>query len=120
MMRSFISGYQAVQLVGVSEATWSEDTGLRAQLNIKSGYFPPAGFVLLGSELATKLRVDVGSLVTILVLAEGSLEPYALTLEVSGLFSSGYYTFDANLAILNLDYMRELLGSDRSIFTRLN
>src|SRR3546814_1316015 len=66
----------------------------------------PGSFsVVLGNQIANSLGVGVGD--TVLVLApQGSISPAGFTprmrqFTVSGIFSSGYYEYDASLAFIN-------------------
>ncbi|NIZ46705.1 ABC transporter permease [Entomospira nematocerorum] len=116
MMRPLWGDYKAIQLIALDPNYMYTDKGFIQSLNIISGELPPYGSIVLGKELAAIHGVDKGSLVTIIVLPEGSQEPYELTLEVSGIFESKYYTFDATLALMNLEHMIDLLGSKKALF----
>src|SRR5690606_31958855 len=68
----------------------------------------PGSFsIVLGNQLANSLGVRVGD--TVLLLApQGSVSPAGFSprmrqLTVAGLYSSGYYEYDATLAFLNVD-----------------
>jgi lipoprotein-releasing system permease protein len=68
----------------------------------------PGSFnVVLGNQLAMTLDVHVGD--TVMVLApQGSISPAGFTprmrqFTVSGIFSSGYYEYDASLAFINFE-----------------
>ncbi len=60
--------------------------------------------VVVGSELARRFRLDIGS--KILVLSQSSKKPSAFIVE--GLFTSGMYDYDANLVFLNLKNAQKL------------
>lgn len=64
------------------------------------------GGVVLGGELAKRLGVRIGDEVQL--LSQQSERPKSL--KVEGLFSSGMYEYDANLAYVNLPQARELFG----------
>lgn len=110
MMRPLWGDYKAIQLIALDPELMYQDKRFIQSLNMISGSLPQYGSIVLGRELAAIHGVDKGSLITVIVLPEGSQEPYELTLEVSGIFESGYYAFDANLALMNLGHMIELLG----------
>lgn len=116
MIRSLWGNYSAFQLIGVPLNILHKDQSFKKYLNIISGGVPERGYILLGSKLAHTHSVDIGSMVSVIVLPEGQTEPYELSLEVSGLFESGYYAFDSGLAIMNLDETVELLGSTKSVY----
>ncbi|WP_353152499.1 lipoprotein-releasing ABC transporter permease subunit [Pollutimonas bauzanensis] len=70
---------------------------------LKSGSFS----IVLGNQIANTLGVGAGD--TVLVLApQGSISPAGFTprmrqFTVSGIFSSGYYEYDASLAFINFE-----------------
>lgn len=65
------------------------------------------GGIILGSELANKLGVDTGDMVSIVTPAyRGGKD-----LKVSGTFTSGMYEYDSNLAYIDIAKARELFGS---------
>jgi lipoprotein-releasing system permease protein len=115
MMRSDWGNYKAVQIIGMDDQVLQNDASFSAYLNKIEGSFPKAGQLMLGSALANVHHAVVGSFVSILVLPDGSNEPDELSLEVSGIFESGYYAFDSTLALINLEQMIDLLGSDRAV-----
>lgn len=119
MMRPLWGDYKAIQLIALDPELMYQDKRFIQSLNMISGSLPQYGSIVLGRELAAIHGVDKGSLITVIVLPEGSQEPYELTLEVSGIFESGYYAFDANLALMNLGHMIELLGSHKALFYNL-
>ncbi|HWL29966.1 MAG TPA: ABC transporter permease, partial [Burkholderiaceae bacterium] len=68
----------------------------------------PGSFsIVLGNQIASSLGVSTGD--TVLVLApQGSISPAGFAprmrqFTVSGIFSSGYYEYDASLAFINVD-----------------
>src|SRR5690606_31600478 len=68
---------------------------------------PGSYSIVLGNQLATTLGVNAGD--TVMVLApQGSISPAGFTprmrqFTVTGLFSSGYYEYDATLAFINYE-----------------
>jgi len=65
------------------------------------------GGIILGSELANKLGVDTGGMVSIVTPAyRGGKD-----LKVAGTFTSGMYEYDSNLAYIDLAKAEELFGS---------
>lgn len=68
--------------------------------------------VVLGSELAKAMRVDVGDKVTV-TLAQGRVTPAGVIprtkrFTVSGIYRVGMYEFDRRLALINLNDARKL------------
>ncbi len=63
--------------------------------------------IILGSELADKLDIDIGSHVLLVTpaLTKGK------NFKVTGIFTSGMYEYDSNLAYIGLAGARELLGA---------
>ncbi len=64
------------------------------------------GRVVVGSELAKRFHLGVGSSVSIVSLATKKPAAY----EVEGIFQSGLYEYDANLIFLNFATAQKLLG----------
>ncbi len=83
------------------------DAGFLKQLNTVQGEFSLEDdySIVLGFELAKTLRLDVGDTVTLMVMAGDSfkkLSPDLYKFRVSGVFKSGYYEYDRNLAFISL------------------
>ncbi len=69
--------------------------------------------MLLGADLAERLRVQVGETVE-LVMAQGTMTPMGVfprfrPFIVVGIFDLGFYEFDANYALVHLDVALDLL-----------
>ncbi|WP_167670850.1 lipoprotein-releasing ABC transporter permease subunit [Allopusillimonas ginsengisoli] len=98
-----------VQVRGIDPALEHEVSDVAEQM--KSGKLaslaPGSYAIVLGNYLAYSLGVDVGD--TVLVLApQGSISPAGFTprmrqFTITGLFSSGYYEFDASMAFINYE-----------------
>ncbi|MDD5427986.1 MAG: lipoprotein-releasing ABC transporter permease subunit [Candidatus Omnitrophica bacterium] len=78
------------------------------------------GGIVLGSELADKLGVDIGSAVSLVSPAYISERKAKLSnlfsvegknFKVTGIFTSGMYEYDSNLAYIDLATARELLAT---------
>jgi lipoprotein-releasing system permease protein len=73
--------------------------------------------ILIGKDLATKLGVDVGDIVSVLTPQE-MLTPNGLTLRparllrVAGIFYLGLYEFDSTYGYVSIDVAKRLLGRD--------
>ena len=82
----------------------------------RSGGGPPG--IILGSYLASRLRVGLGDVVFLLSLREQSLEdvmvgglsPRVRPFVVNNLFESGMFHYDDNYAFVSLEAAREILG----------
>ena len=95
-----------VRCVDPSAAT--EDAGFMHRLKITSGAFnlKEPNSVILGSELARYLRLKVGDSFVVMALAGetfNTLKPKNIDFKVTGIFKTGYYEYDRNLAIMPLD-----------------
>jgi lipoprotein-releasing system permease protein len=78
----------------------------------------PVGRLILGSELAHRLRSRVGDCLQILVPFSGGIDsaPSAYTFRVVGISSLGFHEYDARLAYINLDDARRMGNARQSIF----
>lgn len=81
---------------------------------------PPedAGRILLGVELAQKLRAKVGDCVAVLVpfSAKNDDSVPSYPFKVVGIFHLGFNEYDARLAYVNLEDAQRLAGARQSIF----
>lgn len=85
--------------------------GTLASLNTKHGNLPS---IILGKELAGQLGVTTGNIVTLLS-PQGKLTPLGRApnsrkFEVTALFDSGLYEFDASMALVSLREAQDFLG----------
>ncbi len=86
----------------------SRDTGFMQHLKITGGTFSlkDENTVILGSELARYLRLKTGDSFVVMALSGetfSSLKPKNIDFRVTGIFKTGYYEYDRNLAIMSLD-----------------
>jgi lipoprotein-releasing system permease protein len=70
--------------------------------------------ILLGKDMADKLGVQVGMVVTV-VSPQGELTPYGMAPNVKrfpvvGIFNSGFYDYDAGWAVTSLSAAQQLFG----------
>jgi lipoprotein-releasing system permease protein len=84
------------------------DAGFMQHLKITGGAFSLKGenSVILGSELARYLRLKVGDSFVIMAMSGESfktLKPKNVDFKVTGIFKTGYYEYDRNLAIMSLE-----------------
>jgi lipoprotein-releasing system permease protein len=75
--------------------------------------------IVLGTELARQLRVMPGDFVRVIspyfVSTPLGEVPYKKTLEVTGLYTSGMYEYDATFCFVTLSQAQRLFGVDRTI-----
>ncbi|WP_322995143.1 lipoprotein-releasing ABC transporter permease subunit [Castellaniella sp.] len=98
-----------VQVRGIDPATEPQVSDLQGQLESGSlsSLSPGSYQVVIGSQIAQSLGLRVGD--TVLLLApQGSISPAGFSprmrqFTVSGVFSSGYYEYDATLAFINVE-----------------
>ncbi|MHB8872164.1 MAG: ABC transporter permease [Myxococcaceae bacterium] len=101
---------QGVELVGVDPE--AEPRALRLVRKVVAGrYLEPSdrGAVVLGQELAARLRVEVGDPLVVTAVGQGGAMQSAM-LEVVGLTSSGSKEVDAGIAHVNLPDIEPLTG----------
>ena len=120
LLKSDYTNFEGVLLRGVPANAVELDPSLIRQLDLKKGEFNLAGSgsVLLGYELAHALGVGPGDQVSSLSLAGASfksLKPDAFAFTVTGIFKSGYYEFDRNLAFISLEDARSIAGTGESL-----
>lgn len=98
-----------VQVRGIDPATEPAVSDLQGQMESGSldSLSPGSYQVIIGSQIAQSLGLQVGD--TVLLLApQGSISPAGFSprmrqFTVSGVFSSGYYEYDATLAFINVE-----------------
>jgi lipoprotein-releasing system permease protein len=117
------SGQQAVVIRGLPPGAPEDDPGMAAKLDFESGFFDleTPDSILLGAELARRLRVRKGGVVTVLsinALVPGQSGtdlaggPLSTDFTVTGIFRSGFYEYDLNWAFVNFERSGELEGED--------
>ena len=77
-----------------------------------------AGRIILGAELAHRLRAKVGDCVSIMVpfSSSGSLTPPSFLFKVVGRFAMGFNEYDTRLAYVSLKDARKLASARQSVF----
>lgn len=79
---------------------------------VKQGtFFIKEGEILIGSELAARLGLEVGSVIALGSPISNEIYDYT----VAGVFNSGYYEYDANLVLLSLTDTQALFGLNESV-----
>ena len=100
---------QGVMVRGIDPAQEPQTTDIAAQM--KDTLLPrltPGSFgILLGSDLARKLGVVEGDLVTLMApsgqVTPAGVVPRLKQMKVLGIFKSGHYLYDSSLAMLHID-----------------
>ena len=92
----------------IDPASASHDAGFMQHLKLTEGNFnlEDANSVILGSELARYLRLKVGDSFVVMALAGetfNTLKPKEINFKVTGIFKTGYYEYDRNLALMPLE-----------------
>ncbi len=82
---------------------------------IKSGAFDLRNGICLGSDLAEELRVSVGDQVNLFSLEGEEMEsglsvPKVTKFKVTGIFETGMYEYDSQLALISLDKAQKLFN----------
>jgi lipoprotein-releasing system permease protein len=96
----------------VSDVQKAIVAGKLSDLSVTSEESPDA--IVLGKDVAADLAVGVGDSVTLLTL-DGSLSPFGMmfrprTLRVAGIFSMGFYEYDATYGFVSLDVAERILN----------
>ena len=79
---------------------------------IKKGtFFIQEGEIILGKELANYLDLDIGGSIALNSPVTGELKIF----KVGGIFNSGYYEYDANLALVNIRDAQQLFEYGDSV-----
>ena len=79
--------------------------------------------ILIGSDLAEQLGVDVGDEVQ-LITPQGDLTPFMQVFrpkrfQIAGIFTLGLYPYDAGYGFTRLDVARRILGPDAPVYMEL-
>lgn len=95
-----------------------EEQKVSAFAQYLAGELPPEGIVL-GTELARQLHVGVGDTVRVIspyfVSTPVGEVPYKKALEVTGLYNSGMYEYDASFCFVTLSQAMRLFGVETTI-----
>jgi lipoprotein-releasing system permease protein len=107
------SAFTPVLVRGISGNILQDDPGFVEKLGVFRGDFniSDGRGILVGYDLAYLLGADVGDTISLVSLSgEGFslLSPEVLDYQVRGLFRSGYYEFDAGLAVVSLEGAKDL------------
>jgi lipoprotein-releasing system permease protein len=93
----------------------SLDPGFRREIRVTAGKFDLEGnkSIVLGEELARDAGVRVGDYLTVLTLRRGDLaasQPQFNLFKVSGMFKTGYWEYDKNMAYISLQSAYRIFG----------
>jgi lipoprotein-releasing system permease protein len=115
-------GQQGALIRGMLPSAADDDPGMAKKLDFESGFFDleEGDSILLGAELARRLRVQQGDrLAVISVSALRPEETVDATFTVKGIFRSGFYEYDLGWAFINFDRAGEMEGEDYTIGLKL-
>ena len=125
LARGARSGQHAVAVRGVKNDTLSMDREMERLLDFEAGSFDLSDDynVLIGAELAQRLGIMIGDVITLYSITgilsaedEGGLENFTVT----GIFRCGYYEYDYSWVFLNIDSISFLdTDSDLKIGVKL-
>ncbi len=93
-----------ISLRSLPADAFTRDPGMASALKLSDHAMPGKDQVLLGSELARRLDVSVGDVITLLTVVtdpEQGAQTKSATVTVAALFRSGYLEFDSNLALVD-------------------
>lgn len=96
----------------------SKDTGLASKLEISNGSFDLSSpdSIILGYELADKLRTTVGRKVSLLAVSgskTSDIFPGNAEFNVAGIFYTGYYDIDSSFAFVSSSAGEKIFGSGK-------
>ncbi|MBN1823984.1 MAG: ABC transporter permease [Endomicrobiales bacterium] len=104
-----------VVLKGVDPAGENEVVGLNSRIIDGKKQGPADKEILLGNELAANLGAITGSEIIVMAPGPSAAVPRMEKLTVSGIFRSGMYEYDANLAYVNLSSGRKIFSLGEAV-----
>jgi len=113
---------------GIYPQAYDEDRGMAEKLVFEEGSFDlyDSDSILLGAELAARLRVGLGDEVSLIsvsgstALASADEEANESLFIVKGIFRSGFYEYDLGWGFINFDRAGELEGDPYILGIKLN
>ncbi|MDR1307604.1 MAG: ABC transporter permease [Treponema sp.] len=113
-------GQQAALIRGLRGTAVEEDPGMAGKLVFEEGSFDleAEDSILLGTELAARLRLELGDRVELIsvggsgALADGAELPEESVFTLRGIFRSGFYEYDLGWGFINFDQAGRLEGED--------
>lgn len=93
----------------------NRDNGFQREIDIQGIFdLSTSNSIVLGAELARDLGTVIGDSITIVTLGGDSVtKPRFTIFKVTGLFKTGYWEYDKNLAYVSLDAAYALFGIER-------
>jgi lipoprotein-releasing system permease protein len=115
-----VYGQQGVLIRGVLPSAVTDDPGMAEKLDFESGFFDleESDSILLGAELARRLRVQKGDTLTLISVLRLE-ETINSTFTVKGIFRSGFYEYDLGWAFINFDRAGEMEGEAYTLGVKL-
>jgi lipoprotein-releasing system permease protein len=116
LVQSARSSQQVAIIRGVPEDALLRDFGMAEKLIFEEGSFDvdASDSILLGAELARRMRVNVGDEINLLSIS-GLFPEEAGTAEsdfiVKGIFRTGFYEYDLGWGFINIDKAEEISGT---------
>ena len=92
---------EALRIKIIPDDAFTRDEALPRMLELQSGSFGDG--ILIGSEFAHRLNVNVDDLISVLTVQvdpEEGVQAATIAVRVSGVYHSGFYDFDTGLALL--------------------
>ncbi|MDR2588980.1 MAG: ABC transporter permease [Spirochaetales bacterium] len=120
LVRGVSSDNTICVLRALPEDIMHKDPSLAGMLGMVQGDFDLSGGLILGAELARRLRVRTGDYVSLLNLSGGDfsgLKPENLSFRVAGTFRCGYYEYDLGWGFISLANAQSLLSPADEIVT---
>jgi lipoprotein-releasing system permease protein len=113
-------GQQGVLIRGLLPSAVTDDPGMAGKLDFESGFFDieESDSILLGAELARRLRVQKGDRITLISVLnlDATIDS---TFTVKGIFRSGFYEYDLGWAFINFDRAGEMEGEGYTLGIKL-
>ena len=115
-----LSRMSPINIRCIDEKYAALDHHFMEHLEMAAGSFDLAdrNSVLLGTELAHYLRLNVGDVFKVMALSGDSfnaLKPQTLEFTVTGLFKSGYYEYDREMAMMSLSNAPRLQPGEQNM-----
>jgi len=107
--------YRGLIIKAFPEDVLKIDSGFKNEIKIPQGYFDLSNEnnILLGEELSKEMGVNIGDFVSILTFKEKSIseaKPNFKIFKVVGIFKTGYWEYDKNMAYISLEAAYQIFG----------
>lgn len=127
LIRGGFGDYRSCVIRGIPDDAAMLDPDMMERLNVIRGDADLRGGsgIMLGSELARRLAVDVGETVEIVAMSGTSftsLRPSSVEFHVRAIFRSGYYEFDSSFGFIEIGGLEAIAskGTERVIGVKLS